>query len=68
MVVLKCYASSILASAFFFASSKILSDFFKKELKFYLKEADLNPLGRKIIECCMKDGKLEDYVKLINSE
>ncbi len=42
----------------------ILTDFFKKELKKYLTP-DLSPLGREIIECCLRDGSIEDYVKLI---
>lgn len=46
------------------AGAKILTDFFKKELeKFYTPK--LKYLGRKIIECCMEDGKLEDYLELI---
>ncbi|MCL1867044.1 MAG: DUF4914 family protein [Oscillospiraceae bacterium] len=42
----------------------ILSDFFKRELaKFDTPELD--PLGKKIIDCCMKDGTLQDYIDLI---
>jgi len=26
---------------------------------------ELNPLGRKIIETCLEDGTLEDYIKLL---
>ena len=48
------------------AGAKILSDFFKKELSLHLKEPDLDPLGKKIIECCMNDGTLEDYLKFID--
>ncbi len=44
--------------------AQILGDFFKKELKKYLTD-DLDPLGRQIIECCLNDGTLEDYNKLI---
>ena len=45
------------------AGAKILTDFFRKELeKFYTSELD--PLGRQIIECFMKGGKLEDYEAL----
>jgi hypothetical protein len=44
--------------------AKILTDFFKKELKKYLTP-DLNPLGRQIIECCLNDGTVEDYEKLM---
>lgn len=44
--------------------AKILVDFFKKELKKFLVPG-LNPLGKAIIECCLNDGKLEDYLKFI---
>lgn len=44
--------------------AQILSDFFKREIEFYLKEADLDPIGRRIIECCMRDGSLDDYLKV----
>lgn len=43
--------------------AKILTDFFKEELPQFLTE-DLDPLGRKIIECCLNDGTLEDYLAL----
>lgn len=41
-----------------------LRDFFKRELKKFLTE-DLNPVGREIIQCCLDDGSLEDYLKII---
>lgn len=44
--------------------AKILSDFFKRELKKFLVEG-LNPLGKAIIECCLDDGTIEDYLKFI---
>ena len=44
--------------------AQILNDFFKKQLTQFLTD-DLDPLGRKIIECCLNDGSLEDYLKLI---
>lgn len=44
--------------------AKILTDFFKKELKKYDTEK-LNPLGKEIIKACMEDASLEDYYKLI---
>ncbi len=44
--------------------AKILSDFFKDELKKFLCD-DLNPLGRRIIECCLNDGTINDYIDLI---
>lgn len=46
------------------AGAKILTDFFKEELSQFLTP-DLDPLGRQIIECCMNDGTIEDYLKFI---
>lgn len=48
--------------------AKILKEFFYKELNKYLKETSLNPLGRKIIECCMNNGTLDDYLELIKTK
>ena len=45
------------------AGAKILTDFFKEEIRQYLTE-DLDPLGRDIINCCLNDGTLEDYLAL----
>ena len=42
----------------------ILADFFKRELKQYLTP-ELHPLGREIIECCLNDGSIEDYINLM---
>ncbi|MCL1789453.1 MAG: DUF4914 family protein, partial [Oscillospiraceae bacterium] len=44
--------------------AKILSDFFKSELKNF-DTPELDPLGKRIIDCCINDGKLDDYIKLI---
>lgn len=44
--------------------AKILTAFFKKELKKYLT-SELNPLGRQIIEACLNDAKITDYYNLI---
>jgi hypothetical protein len=44
--------------------AKILIDFFKKELEKF-NAPELNPLGKKIIEVCLNDGTLEDYIALI---
>ena len=44
--------------------AEILGDFFKKELKQYLTP-DLNPLGRQIIETCLNNGSIDDYINLI---
>ena len=46
------------------AGARLLTDFFKKELAKF-DSPDLDPLGRQIIECCLKDGSIEDYIKLI---
>ena len=44
--------------------AQILSEFFKSELaKFNTPE--LNPLGKKIIDVCLNDGSLEDYLSLL---
>ncbi len=40
-----------------------LQRFFDKNLRTYL-DRDLDPLGREIIECCLKGGRLEDYQAL----
>ena len=49
------------------AGAEILTEFFHKELSDFL-HADLDPLGRKIIECCLEGGTLQDYLKLIPHE
>ena len=46
------------------AGAAILTGFFHQELARYL-DADLAPLGRKIIECCLANGSVEDYVDLL---
>ncbi|MBI1368604.1 MAG: DUF4914 family protein [Planctomycetes bacterium] len=45
----------------------ILQTFFKDQLKKFI-EPDLDPNGKKIIECCLDNGKLEDYLGLISAE
>jgi hypothetical protein len=42
----------------------MLNEFFKRELKQFLVP-ELDPLGRKIIETCLENGTLEDYIKLL---
>jgi hypothetical protein len=46
------------------AGAAILQQFFAKQLPKYL-EADLAPIGREIIECCLHGGTVADYVKLL---
>ncbi len=43
----------------------ILTDFFKEELSKFLTP-ELDPLGRRIIECCLNDGSIEEYIDLIS--
>ena len=43
--------------------AKILTDFFKEELKQFMVP-ELDPLGRQIIDLCMNDAPLEEYLKL----
>jgi hypothetical protein len=43
--------------------AKILTGFFKAELAQFLTD-DLDPLGRKIIELCMRDANVEEYEAL----
>jgi hypothetical protein len=46
------------------AGAAILVEFFKKEAaKFHTEE--LNPLGRQIIDCLLRDAPLQDYIDLI---
>ncbi len=46
------------------AGAKILTDFFKNEIKQYLTD-ELDPIGRKIIETCLNDGTIEDYENIL---
>ena len=46
------------------AGAQILTEFFHKELAHYL-DNDLDPLGRKIIECCLANGSVDDYMTLL---
>ena len=45
------------------AGAAILTGFFKSELKQFLTD-DLDPLGRQIIELCMRDADVEEYEAL----
>ncbi|MFT5169739.1 MAG: hypothetical protein ACI8Q2_000353, partial [Candidatus Omnitrophota bacterium] len=47
------------------AGAAILTEFFHKQLKFYLGEPDLDPLGRKIIEGCMNGASVKEYENFI---
>ena len=45
----------------------MLQEFFESELRQYLVP-DLHETGRRIIECCLNNGTLADYEKLIPHE
>jgi hypothetical protein len=47
--------------------AKMLHEFFCKELADF-NTADIVPLGRQIIECCLDNGSLTDYEQLIVAE
>jgi len=42
----------------------ILTDFFKRELEKF-DTPELNPIGKKILDMCMNDASLEDYLSVI---
>ncbi|MCL2010506.1 MAG: DUF4914 family protein, partial [Synergistaceae bacterium] len=44
--------------------ARILSDFFKKELAKF-DTPDLNPTGKRIIDCCFNDAPLEVYLGIL---
>ncbi len=46
------------------AGATILIDFFKQEAAKFNTE-ELNPLGKQIIECLLRDAPLQDYIDLI---
>jgi hypothetical protein len=46
------------------AGAKMLSEFFKSEVKKFLTR-DLLPLGKRIIEVCLMDGSVQNYFDLI---
>ncbi len=48
------------------AGAEILLEFFHRMLEQF-NTADLDPLGRKIIETCLNNGTVEDYEKLMPS-
>lgn len=54
---------SCLGAGGYDAGAQILTAFFKRELAGYLCP-ELDPLGREIINVCLKDGGLEDYLDL----
>ena len=49
------------------AGAEILNRFFQEQLKKYLK-ADLDILGREIIDCCFSGGSVADFAALLEGE
>jgi hypothetical protein len=47
--------------------AQMLYDFFRKYLADFM-DPDLDPLGRRIIECCLDGGSVEDYDAMIPSQ
>ena len=45
------------------AGAKILADFIKEQVAQFVCD-DLDPLGKEIIDCCLHDGTLDDYLAL----
>ena len=43
------------------AGARLLTDFMKDEIRCFLSD-DLDPMGRKIIELCLSDAPLEEYL------
>ena len=54
---------SKLGNAGYAAGAKILTAFIKEQLQQFVSD-DLDPLGREIIDCCLHDGTLDDYLQL----
>jgi len=44
--------------------AQILYEFFESELRQFLAD-DLLPLGKEIIECCLRHGSVDDYASLV---
>jgi hypothetical protein len=64
---LKVYKQTEMGEAGYDAGAEMLFDFFKKELVQYLTP-ELNPLGREIIEACLRGASVEEYDALISVE
>lgn len=62
--LLKVYKQAEVETSGYDAGAEILYDFFKSELQQYLTP-ELDPLGRRIIETCLKGGTVAEYQELI---
>ncbi len=61
---LEVYKQPLVEESGYDAGAAILYDFFRAELPKYLTP-DLHPTGRRIIETCLNDGSVEDYLEII---
>jgi hypothetical protein len=61
---LKVYTQVDVGTEGYDAGAKILENFFKKELEKFLHK-DLYKTGRRIIDACMSDAKVEEYNDII---
>lgn len=61
---LKVYKQPEVGTEGYDAGSKILYDFFKKELPKFLKP-ELSPTGKRIIEACLNNASVEEYSQII---
>lgn len=48
--------------------ARLLHDFFKQELAQYHKHPELHKMGNKIIDICLNDGSLDDYLAALPSQ
>lgn len=61
---LKVYKQPEIGYEGYDAGNKILQEFFKSEIKKFLRP-ELSPLGRRIIEACLADATAEEYNALL---
>jgi hypothetical protein len=61
---LKVYRQDSVGFEGYDKGAEILTQFFREQLPQYMVP-ELSALGKKIIETCLEDGKVEDYAKLI---
>jgi hypothetical protein len=64
---LKVYRQAEVGEEGYDAGAVILQDFFRKELQGFLN-ADLLPLGRKIIMACLEGCPVEEYARILPME
>lgn len=62
--LLKVYHQEEVGKEAYDQGAKMLHDFFVKTLSQF-REDSLHPQGAKIIECCLDNGSVEDYEKLL---